>query len=131
MCLENYPECGDGGDGCCQRHLNLSRSLVERDAGELPRIYARRVDFQLFAVWTERNERRIADTIEACCAVCAKAEFIGKHFIVDKAEAELNRIYALDDPRPAAPREDWTLRHTLNLPLKIDAATVGRMPHRY
>src|ERR1019366_7086769 len=49
MCLEYYPECGDGGDGCCQRHLNVSRSLVEREAGELPRIYARRVDFQWFA----------------------------------------------------------------------------------
>jgi hypothetical protein len=87
--------------------------LVEREVGEFPRIYARRVDFQLFAVWTERNERRIADTIEACCAVCAKAEFIGKHFIVDEAEAELNRMYALDDPHPAAPREDWKLRCTL------------------
>jgi hypothetical protein len=39
----------------------------------------------------------------ACCAVCAKSDFIGKHFIVDKAEAELNRMYALDDARPAAP----------------------------
>jgi len=29
MCLEYYPECGDGGDGCCQRHLNVSRSLAE------------------------------------------------------------------------------------------------------
>ena len=132
MCLENYPECGDGGDGCCKRRLTIALECARWDTlGPIPRIWARRVDFQLYAVWTERNERRIADTLEACCAVCAKAEFIGKHFIVDKAEAELNRIYALDDPRPAAPREDWTLRHTLNLPLKIDAATVGRMPHRY
>jgi hypothetical protein len=132
MCLENYPECGDGGDGCCKRRLTIALECARRDTlGPIPRIWARRVDFQLYAVWTERNERRIADTIEACCAVCAKAEFIGKHFIVDKAEAELNRIYALDDPRPAAPREDWKVRHTLNLPRKIDAATVGRMPHRY
>lgn len=39
MCLEYYPECGDGGDRCCQRHLNVSRLLAEREAGELPRIY--------------------------------------------------------------------------------------------
>jgi hypothetical protein len=50
MCPEYYPECGDGGDGCCEGHLNVSRSLAEREAGKLPRIYARRIDFQLYAV---------------------------------------------------------------------------------
>ena len=99
MCLEYYPECGDGGDGCCQRHLNVSRSLVEREAGELPRIYARRVDFQLFAVWMERNGTRVSACVNACCAICAKADFIGEHLLVDKAEAELNRMYALEDTR--------------------------------
>jgi hypothetical protein len=98
MCLENYPECGDGGDGCCLLHLNVSRSLAER-AGKLPRIYARRLDFQLYAVWMERNGTRVADCVEACCAVCAKADFIGEHVLVDKAEAELNRMYALPDRR--------------------------------
>jgi hypothetical protein len=47
----------------------------------------------------ERNGVRIADCIEACCITCAKADFIGKHFIVDEAEAELNRMYALEDTR--------------------------------
>lgn len=60
----------------------------------------------LYAVWMERNGVRIADCIEACCAVCATADFIGKHFIVGEAEAELNRMYALDDPRSAAPRKE-------------------------
>ena len=55
--------------------------------------------------WMERNGIRIADCIEACCATCAKADFIGKHFIVDEAEAELNRIYALEDKRPPRPFE--------------------------
>ena len=68
------------------------------------RIYTRRVGKRhydtLYAVWMERNGIRIADCIEACCATCAKADFIGKHFIVDEAEAELNRIYALEDKRP-------------------------------
>ena len=108
MCLEYYPECGDGGDGCCERQLTIALGYARRDAkrnarGAIRRIYARKVDFQLYAVWMERNGKRIADCIEACCAVCAKADFIGKHFIVDEAEAELNRIYELDDPRPAAP----------------------------
>jgi hypothetical protein len=48
----------------------------------------------------ERNGVRIADCIEACCAVCAKADFIDKRFIVDEAEVELNRMYALEDSRP-------------------------------
>jgi hypothetical protein len=92
MCLENYPECGDGGDGCCERRLTIALECARRDTlGPIPRIWARRVDFQLYAVWTERNERRIADTIGACCSVCAKAEFIGKYFIVDKAEAKGTR----------------------------------------
>ena len=100
MCLENYPECGDGGDGCCARYLTIALGMALRDTlAPIPRIYARRADFQLYAVWTERNGKRIADSIEACCAVCAKADFIGKHFIVDKAEAELNRMYALEDTR--------------------------------
>ena len=89
-------------------------TLARRHAqGTVPRIYARRVGKRhydtLYAVWMERNGVRIADCIEACCAVCAKADFIGKHFIVDEAEVELNRIYALEDkrpPRPAAPQEE-------------------------
>ena len=35
-----------------------------------------------------------------------RRRLIGKHFIVDEAEAELNRMYALDDPRSAAPRKE-------------------------
>ncbi len=57
-------------------------------------------------MWIKRNGVRIADCIEACCITCAKTGFIGKRFIVDEAEAELNRMYALDDPRSAAPRKE-------------------------
>jgi hypothetical protein len=107
MCLENYPERGDGGDGCCERHSTIALELARQNSrGPASRIYTRRVDFQLYAVWTERSGVRIADCIEACCLTCAKPEFIGRHFIVDEAEAELNRMYALDDPRSAAPREE-------------------------
>lgn len=40
---------------------------------------------QLYAVWMESKGKPIADSIEVYCALCAEAEFIGKHFIVDKA----------------------------------------------
>jgi IS1 family transposase len=36
---------------------------------------------------------RIGACVNACCAICAKADFIGEHLLVDKADAELNRIY--------------------------------------
>jgi hypothetical protein len=102
MCLEYYPECGDGGDGCCKRALEIALEYARRECVRerkpVPRVYARKVDFQLYACWSERDGKRIADSIEACCAVCAKADFIGKHFS-DKAEDELNRIYSLPDNR--------------------------------
>jgi hypothetical protein len=79
-------------------------ALVREYAQEaIPKIYVRRVGKRhydtLYAVWTERNGTRISACIEACCAVCARADFIGTHFIVDRAEAELNRMYALEDNR--------------------------------
>jgi hypothetical protein len=36
----------------------------------------------------ERNGMRVGACVNACCAVCAKADFIGKHLLVDKSEAE-------------------------------------------
>jgi hypothetical protein len=32
MCLEYYPECGDGGDGCCERSLEIALSYARRGA---------------------------------------------------------------------------------------------------
>lgn len=75
--------------------------------GTIPKIYVRRVGKRhydtLYAVWMEQSGVRISACIEACCPDCAKADFIGTHFIVDKAEAELNRMYALEDKRQDNP----------------------------
>jgi hypothetical protein len=98
MCLQCEPE---NDHGCCRLQMTLARRYAQ---GAIPKIYAQRVGMRhydtLYVVWMERYGVRIADCIEACCAVCAKADFIGTHFIVDEAEAELNRMYARDDPRP-------------------------------
>ena len=82
MCLEYYPECGDGGDGCCERSLRRAfgnrKSIPSRSV--VPPIHVRRVDFQLYAVWCDKSGNRVASCIEACCRVCAKADFISAHF---------------------------------------------------
>jgi len=78
-------------------------SSVNMSKGAIPKIYVRRVGKRhcdtLYAVWMERNGTRISACVEACCADCAKADFIGTHFIFDQAGAELNRMYALEDKR--------------------------------
>lgn len=107
MCIELYPECGDSGDGCCERRLEVALDYVRGAFGNrksipsrsvVSPIRVRRVDFQLYAVWCNKSGNRVASCIEACCPVCAKADFIAKNFS-DKAEDELNRIYSLTDNR--------------------------------
>ncbi len=107
MCLEYYPECGDGGDGCCERSLAISLAYVRRafdnrksipSRSMVPPIHARRVDFQLYAVWCDKSGKRIASCVEACCPLCAKADFISMHFR-DEGLDELNRLYSLTDTR--------------------------------
>ena len=102
MCLEYYPECGDGGDGCCERRLNIALVYAKRDTkrnrSTVPRVYCRRVDFQLYACWAVKDGTRVSEFVDACCPVCAKAEFVAEHFF-DKALDELNRLYSLIDNR--------------------------------
>lgn len=90
--------------GCCRTRMALVREYAQV---AISKIYVRRVGKRhydtLYAVWTERSGIRISDCIEACCATYAKADFIATYFILDKAEAELNRIYALEDKRQENP----------------------------
>src|SRR5436190_4416647 len=64
MCLEYYPECGDGGDGCCEWSLKIALAHVRRTFGNrktippysvVPPIHISRVDFQLYAVWYDKK----------------------------------------------------------------------------
>jgi hypothetical protein len=102
MCIENYPECGDGGDGCCEFWLGIAyehaRRVMCAQRKQVPAIRCRKVDFRLYALWAELDGKRIADCIEACCPVCAKADFISTHFR-DKGLDELNRMISLPDTR--------------------------------
>ncbi len=74
-----------------RRALGLQRKQV-------PSIRVRKVDFQLYALWAELDGKRIADCIHACCPVCARAEFMSKHFRNEGLD-ELNRLYSLADNR--------------------------------
>ncbi len=84
MCLEYYPECGDGGDSCCERQLTIALAYAKRhtkrNGSTVPRIHCRRVDFQLYACWAVKDGTRVSDFVDACCPVCAKADFIANHF---------------------------------------------------
>lgn len=98
-CLEYYPECGDGGDGCCARTLGIALGYaLGLQRKQVPSVRVRKVDFQLYALWAELDGKRIADCIEACCPTCARAEFMSKHFR-DRDLDELNRLYSLTDNR--------------------------------
>jgi hypothetical protein len=96
MCLKCEPE---NTHECCRLQMTLSRHYA---GGTIPRVYVRRIDFQLYAVWMEKDGRRIAQCVDACCPVNAKATFIDMYLIVDDAEVELNRMFALEDKRPVS-----------------------------
>jgi hypothetical protein len=68
MCLEYYPECGDGGDGCCERRLHIALVYAKRDTkrngSSVPRVYCRRIDFQLYACWAVRGGTRVSGFVE-------------------------------------------------------------------
>jgi hypothetical protein len=66
MCLKCEPE---NDHGCCRQQMTLALHY----GGVIPRVYVRRVDFQLYAVWAEDRGRVIAQCIEPCCQVNAKA----------------------------------------------------------
>jgi hypothetical protein len=106
MCIKNYPECGDGGDGCCEFNLSVCLGLaMEREPLIANiKIHTRRIDFQRYTVKMRYMGEWIRSTDNACCPTCARAEFLCEHFIGDPAEKELNRMYALVDPRPVGPR---------------------------
>jgi len=108
MCLEYYPECGDGGDGCCERSLKIALIYVRRAFGNrksipscsvVPPIHVRRVDFQLYAVWCDKSGNRVASCIEACCRVCAKADFISAH-VWDEGLAAPSLAHPLSGEEP-------------------------------
>lgn len=89
MCIENYPECGDGGDGCCELWLGIAFDQACRALGlQRKQVPSIRI----------LDGKRIADCIHACCPVCARAEFMSKHFRNEGLD-ELNRLYSLTDNR--------------------------------
>ena len=87
MCLEYYPECGDGGDGCCERSLRRALVYAKRDT-KRNGMYPESIVGGSASSCTlaGRSEAALAfhSFVDACCPVCAKADFIARHFF-DKA----------------------------------------------
>jgi hypothetical protein len=107
MCIENYPECGDGGDGCCKLRLGIALDYVQRAFGNRKSIPCTSVQFNPFMFrrlifsCTHSGQNwagNASSCIDACCPVCAKADFISTRFR-DKGLDELNRMISLPDTR--------------------------------
>jgi hypothetical protein len=83
------------GHDSCSFWRKITFHYARNNGAVIPRVYARRVSDDLYTVWMNRHGVRIAHCNTACCAVRAKAEFVDTYLIVDEAEPELNRLFAL------------------------------------
>ena len=95
MCIQCEPE---NDHSCCRLSADLIFLLADERCVSLPKLRARKVEHHLYVVW-KGDDIGTAHCIEACCAVKAKNQYIEVYAVIDKAEIELNRIYALEDPR--------------------------------
>jgi hypothetical protein len=95
MCIQCEPE---NDHSCCRLSADLIEYLADQQHLTIPKLRAHKVAHHLYAVWKE-DDAGTAHCIEACCTVNAKNEYTSLYIVIDKAEIELNRMYALDDPR--------------------------------
>ncbi len=97
MCIQCEPE---NDHSCCRLSAYLMQLLADKQHATIPKLRARKVEHHLYAVWKD-DDASTARCIETCCAVSAKAEYTALYVVMDEAEVELNRMYALEDPRKA------------------------------
>lgn len=95
MCIQCEPE---NDHSCCQLSADLILFFADQQHITIPKLRARKVAHHLYAVWKD-DDVGTARRIGACCAVNAKTEYTTRYVVIDKAEIELNRMYALEDPR--------------------------------
>jgi hypothetical protein len=95
MCIQCEPE---NDHSCCRLSANLIDFLAGRQHVTIPELRARKIAHHRYAVWKDDGVCT-ARCIEACCSVDAKNEYIDLYVVVDAAEIELKRMYALEGPR--------------------------------
>jgi hypothetical protein len=95
MCIKCEPE---NDHCCCRLSADLMLLLADQQHVTILKLRARKVAHHLYAVWKD-VDAGTARRIEACCAVNAKNEYTAFYVAIDKAEIELNRMYALEDLR--------------------------------
>lgn len=95
MCLQCEPE---NYHDCCRLYHAVMLDITYSKNITVPKLRSRKVAHHLYAVWADGIGN--AHCIAACCGLSAKNEFIATYLIVDEAELELNRMYALEDRRP-------------------------------
>jgi hypothetical protein len=78
------PEESDHED--CKVWWELAYGYARKRGAIVPKIYARRVSDDLYAVWMEHCGARIAHCVTACCTTRAKAEFVDTYLIISETE---------------------------------------------
>jgi hypothetical protein len=70
----------------CKVWWDLAYGYARKRGAIVPKIYARRVSDDLYAVWMEQCGTRIAHCVTACCTTRAKAEFLDTYLIITEPE---------------------------------------------
>jgi hypothetical protein len=80
------PEPEDPAHSNCKVWWQLAYLYAQNRGATVPKIYARRVSDNLYAVWMEHCSVRVAHCVAACCATRAKAEFVDTYLIIGETE---------------------------------------------
>jgi hypothetical protein len=83
---DQNPEPDESAHEDCKVWWELAYGYARKRSAIVPKIYARRVSDDLYAVWMEHCGARIAHCVTACCTTRAKAEFVDTYLIISETE---------------------------------------------
>jgi hypothetical protein len=81
---EQNLEPEDPAHNDCQVWWELAYRYARKRGATVPKIYARRVSDNLYAVWMKHGGARVAHCVTACCTIRAKAEFVDTYLIMSE-----------------------------------------------
>jgi hypothetical protein len=96
---EQNPDPEDPAHDDCKVWWQLAYLYARKRGATVPKIYARRVSNNLYAVWMEHCGVRIAHCVTACCATRGKAEFVDTYLIVEETEPSRSHPFVVSSRR--------------------------------